>query len=201
MSYPAPPPPHALLIDCTVLVTFAGSLTPLKEAWKWSFGVQLARQVGKALDSGAVSPLLVTLHREYPDDALELEVLKALAPALFSARRAAGRRFGVEFTRRSVEQALAGATLAGLRAAGLPAPPAARAHAPCVSVVCTHAPLYLGGRYVKLSRALPQTPWLVGGVRMMHSSVQELICQPIAALFGWVRVVVVRGVGSRDEAR
>lgn len=41
---------------------------------------------------------------------------------------------------------------------------------------------------MKLSRALPQTPWLVGGVRMMHSSVQELICQPIAALFGWVWV-------------
>ncbi|XP_022836987.1 uncharacterized protein LOC111364370 [Spodoptera litura] len=75
------------------------SVTPLKEAWKWSFGVRLAEHVGKTLDSGAVSPLLITLHMEYPDELQELEALKALAPALFEARRAAGRRFGVEFTR------------------------------------------------------------------------------------------------------
>ncbi|KAJ8707563.1 hypothetical protein PYW08_010815 [Mythimna loreyi] len=160
------------------------SLTPLKEAWKWSFGARLARHVRRALDSGAVAPLLVTLNIEYPDDMQELEVLKALSPGLFNARRAAGRRFGVEFTRRSVEQALAGATLEALRSrAQLHEAPPVRARAQCVSVVCTHAPLYLGGRYVKLSRALPQTPWLVNGVRMMHSSVQEIICQPIAALY------------------
>ncbi|PZC70364.1 hypothetical protein B5X24_HaOG202193 [Helicoverpa armigera] len=123
-----------------------GALTPLKEAWKWSFGAQLARHVGLALDSGAVSPLLVTLHMEYLEEAGELEALRRLAPELF-ARRSASQRFAVEFTRRA------------------------------------HAPLYLGGRYVKLSRTLPQTPWLVNGRRMLHSSVQELICAPIAALY------------------
>ncbi|KAH9644974.1 hypothetical protein HF086_003304 [Spodoptera exigua] len=66
------------------------------------------------------------------------------------------------------------------RRAGRP-PPAARAA--CVSVACAHAPLYLAGRYVKLSRSLPQTPWLVNGRRMMHSSVQEIIFEPIAALY------------------
>uniref|UniRef100_A0A2H1W737 tRNA pseudouridine(55) synthase n=1 Tax=Spodoptera frugiperda TaxID=7108 RepID=A0A2H1W737_SPOFR len=158
------------------------SVTPLKEAWKWSFGVRLAEHIGKTLDSGAVSPLLITLHMEYPDELQELEALKALAPALFEARRAAGRRFGVEFTRRAAEQALAGATRAALAGAGVAGgPPAARAR--CVSVACAHAPLYLAGRYVKLSRALPQTPWLVNGRRMMHSSVQEIIFEPIAALY------------------
>ncbi|CAH1644019.1 unnamed protein product [Spodoptera littoralis] len=152
------------------------SVTPLKEAWKWSFGVRLAEHVGKTLDSGAVSPLLITLHMEYPDELQELEALKALAPALFEARRAAGRRFGVE-------AGAGGATRAALAAAGVAGgAPAVRAR--CVSVACAHAPLYLAGRYVKLSRALPQTPWLVNGRRMMHSSVQEIIFEPIAALYG-----------------
>nr|XP_049705589.1 putative tRNA pseudouridine synthase Pus10 [Helicoverpa armigera] len=158
-----------------------GALTPLKEAWKWSFGAQLARHVGLALDSGAVSPLLVTLHMEYLEEAGELEALRRVAPELF-ARRSASQRFAVEFTRRAVEQALAGASLAALRAAGCAAP-AAASRAVCAAVSAQHAPLYLGGRYVKLSRTLPQTPWLVNGRRMLHSSVQELICAPIAALY------------------
>ncbi|XP_026730881.1 putative tRNA pseudouridine synthase Pus10 [Trichoplusia ni] len=161
-------------------------LTPLKEAWKWSFGAHLAAHVGITLDSGAVSPLLVTLNLEYPDDLQELEVLKTLSASLFESRSKQRQRFAVEFTRRSVEQALRGVTLARLRAqpaweGGAPAP---RAQARPVSVQAAHAPLYLGGRYIKLSRTLPQTPWLVNGLRMMHSSVQEIIFGPIARLYG-----------------
>ncbi|CAD0206349.1 unnamed protein product [Chrysodeixis includens] len=161
-------------------------LTPLKEAWKWSFGAQLAAHVGMAQDSGAVSPLLVTLNLEYPDDLQELEVLKTLSASLFESRSKQRQRFAVEFTRRSVEQALRDVTLAGLRrqaawARGAPVP---RTHTAPVSVQAAHAPLYLGGRYVKLSRMLPQTPWLVNGLRMMHSSVQETIFEPIARLYG-----------------
>lgn len=181
----------------------------MKEAWKWSFGAHLAAHVGITQDSGAVSPLLVTLNLEYPDDlqvrhrlgergiwcsagiyvltvAQELEVLKTLSASLFESRSKQRQRFAVEFTRRSVEQALRGVTLARLRAqpaweGGAPAP---RAQARPVSVQAAHAPLYLGGRYVKLSRTLPQTPWLVNGLRMMHSSVQEIIFEPIARLYG-----------------
>ncbi|CAB3230293.1 unnamed protein product [Arctia plantaginis] len=160
------------------------SLMPLKEAWKWLFGRKLADIVGKRLDSGAVAPLLVTLNVEYPDDGQELEVVRALAPALFESRSKQRRRFSVEFTRRSVEQALGGATAGAMAAAGWRAPPRPAARARAVSAAAWHAPLLLGGRYVKLSRALPQTPWLVAGRRMMHSSVQEIIFEPVAAAYG-----------------
>lgn len=36
-------------------------------------------------------------------------------------------------------------------------------------------PVFMAGRYNKYSRELPQTPWLVDGVRKAESSVQELI--------------------------
>ncbi|CAH8853047.1 unnamed protein product [Trichobilharzia szidati] len=45
-------------------------------------------------------------------------------------------------------------------------------------------PLCLAGRYVKLSRRLPQTPWLIGTQRKLDSSVEELITGLILPEFG-----------------
>ena len=47
-----------------------------------------------------------------------------------------------------------------------------------------HKPLYIGGRYNKFSRSLPQTPWVVDGVRKVDSSVQELISEELCRLTG-----------------
>ncbi|KAL4712220.1 hypothetical protein ACJJTC_011081 [Scirpophaga incertulas] len=164
----------------------AGALVPLKEAWKWCIGSSLATLVCKALDSGAVSPLLVTVNMEYPDDLQELEVLKLLSPEYFASRNKQKKRFAVEFTRRSAEDALTNVTLASLTALkgwedGIPA---VNSRLECVSVVCCHSPTYLAGRYIKLSRELPQTPWLVQGRRMMPSSVQDIIFHPLAKACG-----------------
>lgn len=148
-------------------------VTSLKEAWKWSFGTRLASHLGLALDSGAVCPLLLTLHYEYPDDVQELEVLKSISPSSFAPHK----RPAVDVTRRGAEQVLEKATLPQLR---LRAPAAA---ARAVACAAARAPLYIGGRYIKLSRQLPQTPWLVRGQRIMESSVQEIIFQPIADLY------------------
>ncbi|KAL0858953.1 hypothetical protein ABMA27_011371 [Loxostege sticticalis] len=160
------------------------SITTLKESWKWAYGPQLAQHIGIALDSGSVSPLLIVLNMEYPDDLQELEILKTLSPDLFESRSRQRKRFTVEFTRRSVEQALEGATLEALTALRWGSVRSADSAASCVSVVCTRTPLYLGGRYIKLSRELPQTPWLLGGKRMMESSVQDIIFEPLAKAYG-----------------
>ncbi|XP_052739036.1 tRNA pseudouridine synthase Pus10 isoform X2 [Bicyclus anynana] len=158
------------------------TLTALKEAWKWSFGVQLAAQINKTLDSGAVSPLLVTLNYDYADDMQELEILKQVSPQLFEERSKQKRRFVTEFTRRSVEQALATASLAALQAAG-GGLPTASVRALCVGMVCAHAPMYLAGRYIKLSRNLPQSPWILDKKRVLPSSVQEIIYKPLADFY------------------
>lgn len=41
------------------------------------------------------------------------------------------------------------------------------------------------GRYNKYSRMLPQTPWVLNGKRIMESSVEELICQPLSSAFAF----------------
>ncbi|CAH8557946.1 unnamed protein product [Heterobilharzia americana] len=50
--------------------------------------------------------------------------------------------------------------------------------------ICRSVPLYLAGRYVKLSRRLPQTPWIIGLQRKLDSSVEELITHSILPKFG-----------------
>ncbi|VDO02957.1 unnamed protein product [Rodentolepis nana] len=44
--------------------------------------------------------------------------------------------------------------------------------------------LIVAGRYAKMSRVLPQTPWFIDGERKLESSVEELISARIAPLFG-----------------
>ncbi|KAL7063760.1 hypothetical protein AAHC03_0973 [Spirometra sp. Aus1] len=46
------------------------------------------------------------------------------------------------------------------------------------------APLIIAGRYVKLCRKLPQTPWILEGERKLEASVEELIAAPIVSAFG-----------------
>lgn len=42
--------------------------------------------------------------------------------------------------------------------------------------------IYFKGRYVKMSRNMPQSPWILDGERKGDSSVEEIICNPIAKL-------------------
>ncbi|KAM8946944.1 tRNA pseudouridine synthase Pus10 [Pelodytes ibericus] len=52
-----------------------------------------------------------------------------------------------------------------------------------VDIQCSHAPVYIAGRYNKYSRTLPQTPWVIDGERKMESSVEELITEHLVAVF------------------
>ena len=51
-------------------------------------------------------------------------------------------------------------------------------HCSC-QVEFLHRPLYIAGRYNKYSRTLPQTPWVVEGVKKVETSIQELICDQL----------------------
>lgn len=50
----------------------------------------------------------------------------------------------------------------------------------CKSVDCKQNPIYMAGRYCKYSRNLSQSEWVVNGVKMTESSVQEIIFEQMA---------------------
>lgn len=47
---------------------------------------------------------------------------------------------------------------------------------------------FLGGRYCKYSRELPQTPWIINGVRKCETSLEEVIGGPIQKFLGATEV-------------
>ena len=51
-------------------------------------------------------------------------------------------------------------------------------------VTTLHEPVYVAGRYLKYSRSLSQTPWLIDGVRKSEFSVEELLTDGLKAQFG-----------------
>ena len=76
------------------------------------------------------------------------------------------------FNTTSVTRALSGATSADFEKSDF-----ISASFPCTySISFLHSPLFVGGRYCKYTRDLPQTPWIIDGVRKVETSVQELIC-------------------------
>ncbi len=46
-----------------------------------------------------------------------------------------------------------------------------------------HSSVFVAGKYNKFSRSLPQTPWVIDGVRKVETSVQELISPRVISLF------------------
>lgn len=44
-----------------------------------------------------------------------------------------------------------------------------------VETECFHDPIYLAGRYLKFSRTLSQTAWIIEGERKMPTSIEEIM--------------------------
>ncbi|GBG67154.1 hypothetical protein CBR_g81579 [Chara braunii] len=58
-------------------------------------------------------------------------------------------------------------------------PPKSLAGTCALSVTCQRFPVYIGGRYLKLRRGIPQSPWSVDGERVGEPSVQERIADVV----------------------
>ncbi|XP_003389791.1 PREDICTED: putative tRNA pseudouridine synthase Pus10 [Amphimedon queenslandica] len=52
-----------------------------------------------------------------------------------------------------------------------------------VTVQLYHKPVFIGGRYNKYSRTLPQSPWVIDGVKKSESSIQEMLTGETERIF------------------
>ncbi|GAB4825468.1 hypothetical protein Ancab_008341 [Ancistrocladus abbreviatus] len=52
----------------------------------------------------------------------------------------------------------------------------------CLSLVCYRMPIYIGGRYLKYSRNVSQTRWIIDDERMGEASVEEIVGSTILPL-------------------
>ena len=131
------------------------------------------------LEHDSRSPFQIVLKFDHESCRRECDTLVQLWPRSFS--QASGKHWArqkkVDVNNVSMKRALENAT-AQDSAEMLPKVTSLCSY----SVEYSHKPLYIAGRYNKFSRVLPQTPWVIDGVRKGESSVQELICTRVAEL-------------------
>lgn len=108
-----------------------------------------------------------------------------MQPKMFEERQSQHRKFSGEIYSRKAVLTVLERTPSGIFKTHAKIPPEIPgASVKCVSVECKHNPIYFAARYCKYSRELSQSPWIIDGVKMMESSVQEIIFQELSEVFG-----------------
>lgn len=143
----------------------------VKEVWKWIVGSALGKATNG--DFKPYSDFQISVTVIYPDLAKECLPLFEKCPEAFPNRKKKKALSEAIYNRTSVMKAMEFVSSEIKNIFTFP-PPIPDASCIC-KIQCQHSPIYLGGRYNKYSRELPQTPWLVDGERRMDTSVNELI--------------------------
>ena len=77
------------------------------------------------------------------------------------------------FSRQGAEKSLSGVTSPQF-IENYPVPPEFPSESSQLSMKMFRSSVYIEGRYCKYDRKLPQTPWLINGVRMRETSIEEI---------------------------
>lgn len=156
----------------------------IKEELKWHLRKILDHSLSP-LRCNYESPLIINLSLNHPSSLRDCIGLKKLHPKLFPRpkkyRNARKRYQPTPITHLPVQRALEDVTEVDMVKEGYFLSPIT---APCShKVELQHRSVFVAGRYNKYSRHLPQTPWMVDGVRKAETSVQELVCPRIVEAF------------------
>ncbi|TYZ56992.1 hypothetical protein PybrP1_008904 [[Pythium] brassicae (nom. inval.)] len=143
----------------------------LKETLKALVSAAISTCLNDAVCSNA-SNFAVTLDFKHDESADEVQQLPAIKFQLENTRK---RRRGPE----PVLGGFGAVTRALEQLSVMPetvkSPPSLLSSRPTVVVTLERDPVYLQGRYLKFKRGLSQSPWVLEGVRMGESSVEEAI--------------------------
>ncbi|XP_063774292.1 tRNA pseudouridine synthase Pus10 isoform X2 [Pseudophryne corroboree] len=149
----------------------------LKEAYKWIIHPMISEELGVQVVSKSLFEVgVVFCHAETDEDC---HFLASECRKFFKTNK--NKQF--VFTRMAIVKALDWITDDDF-CIQFPWPPSSpKTTCEVVDIQCTHAPVFVAGRYNKYSRTLPQTPWIIDGERKMESSVEELITEQLIPVF------------------
>jgi len=157
----------------------------VKQVWKWVFSPRLAKQIGGGMNlvSGDNCEFYVELQLDAGTDSTDLECLDKMSKGAYTKRAQHEKKkyTSGSMTRQAVEKSLSEVTAATFKR-NYPVPPSMHQTQLSFTVKMYHNSFYIAGRYNKFSRVLPQTPWLLDGKRVMESSVEEMIAEPLKKL-------------------
>ena len=132
------------------------------------------------LTADVESPFQIVLKLDHSRSSLEYRLASDIWPHAFQKPRRRHKKWSAKkkarkddpFNTASIARALSEATAEDFKKGDFLSATELCAY----TIGFTHSSLFVGGRYSKYSRALPQTPWIIAGVRKVATSVQELIC-------------------------
>ncbi|XP_006008127.1 putative tRNA pseudouridine synthase Pus10 [Latimeria chalumnae] len=149
----------------------------IKEAYKWIIHPLLSQNLGVPSEVKSLFDVSVVFtHTETDGDC---HFLASVCRDCFKPTK---NKQSV-FTRMAVVKALEKIKEEDFRKQYLCPPDAPKDNCVVQEIQCTHAAVYVAGRYNKYSRTLPQTPWVIEGERKMESSVEELISAQLMVAF------------------
>ena len=180
-------------------------VTPLKQVWKYVYPELVTSQVGLTHESGDTADFYVELVVLWEKDTEEMKAMERLCPKEYAerAKKTNVYNMGV-YSRQGVDNSLENIKYDNF-APEYPVPPAVPDKPFDLDFRMSRNSIWIGGRYNKYTRHLPQTPWLIKGVRKCGSSVEELIgdrlkeylqCEQVKFLSSGREDVDVRMLGS-----
>ncbi|XP_078047058.1 pseudouridine synthase 10 isoform X2 [Augochlora pura] len=163
-----------------VLLSLKFKLQTVKEIWKLLIAPKLEQAINKQLDL-TPSAFLIEIVLSYERNDEECKTLVNFFGGPSNKRKKGRRENNVnKFSRRCIETLLSSTTDEKfnqfLTTFTFGAPTGVHVD----SITCLHSSIFVGGRYTKLSREISQTPWLINGEQKMGTSVQDILCKPIA---------------------
>ena len=150
----------------------------IKQVWKYIYPDMVADKV-KLEHQYEDNGFSAEIQAEWAEESSELESLLAICPEEYATRAKNIHVYNMGvFSRMGIERSLSGVEDSHF-ARHYPVPPPVPGAGVTVSTKLQRGSCFLGGRYCKYSRQLPQTPWFVNNERKCETSVEELLADCI----------------------
>jgi len=163
-------------------------IVPIKQVWKYVFPDLVASKVDLDHLTGDVTDFFVELVVDWSDDRKELDSMVNICREEYATRAKNVNVYNMGvFSRQGVEKSLESVNKEQF-ANHYPLPPSIPSETFALSVKMFRNSVFLGGRYCKYSRELPQTPWIINGVRKCETSLEEVIGGAIQTFMGATEV-------------
>jgi len=155
-------------------------LVPIKQVWKYVFPDLVASRISMECLSADEADFQAEVQAQWEAETEELSCMAELCPEEYATRAKNIHVYNMGvYSRTGVEKSL-GKVADEMFTKHYPVPPPVPSMAVTVTTKLLRSSCYIGGRYCKFSRELPQTPWFINNVRKCESSVEELVSLSIS---------------------
>ncbi|KAF9928846.1 putative tRNA pseudouridine synthase Pus10 [Linnemannia zychae] len=175
---------HAMTIHWNQqLSSYPASQVDIKEIFKLLISWPIEQRTGLTLDFGSELRMQVAVgHEETKDDHVFLSKMKE-SGLVIKTKRENRKIIVVGDGRHHIVKALTLVKDARFISCGHVPPTAVLTRPKLESIEMTRESVYVGGRYLKYSRDVSQTPWAIGTIMLAELSVSGTVCETIKNAF------------------